>query len=531
MKKLILLIFFIVSIEAKDIKEYIFLGNHNIVPIVYNENNISTGLVVDLMKAIAKEVGIKIKIKAMDWREAQEIILNDKADALLYINSNPQRDKIYNFSKPLLKSDFSIFYKSNYKEIQNISSLYGKTVAVESRGYPIFLLKKKYPKIKIKIVSSWEKGFELIQNNMVDALIVDKWIGEYILSVNSIQGISILDKPIESSYSRIAVKKENIELLNKINIGLDAIDNNGIREKILDKWTPKEIVYLTKEKYANLNNSLILSLIFIFIIFIAYIKQRKLKRQIETLNSSLEERIQQEVAKNTKQLQILQQQTKMAQMGEMIGAIAHQWRQPLNVISAGIQNLKYDYQDGYLNDEKFVKEFIDKNKDTIGFMSKTIDDFRTFFRIDKEKIDFKVKKTTESVVDMLSAQLKDHFIEIPIEGDEFEYCGLENEYKQVVLNIINNAKDALVEKNIENPKIEINITQNRVIIQDNAGGIPEEILERVFEPYFTTKEQGKGTGMGLYMSKMIIEDNMGGELSVKNIDSGAMFTIDFNKDN
>ncbi len=254
--------------------------------------------------------------------------------------------------------------------------------------------------------------------------------------------------------------------------------------------------------------------------------EQKLKKQSKNQEKLLKQEIDKALKENTKQLQLLQEQSKMAQMGEMIGAIAHQWRQPLNVISTGIQNLKYDYKDGYLNDEKFVKEFIDKQKVTIGFMSKTIDDFRTFFRVDKEKKDFRIKEATQSVFDMLSAQLKENSIEISLKGDEFEYYGLENEYKQVVLNIINNAKDALVENNIKNPKIDIVTKENIVIIQDNAGGVPKDILDRIFEPYFTTKEQGKGTGMGLYMSKMIIEGSMGGELRVINGNDGAIFTIE-----
>ncbi len=158
-------------------------------------------------------------------------------------------------------------------------------------------------------------------------------------------------------------------------------------------------------------------------------------------------------------------------------------------------------------------------------MSRTIDDFRNFFRIDKNRENFKVKDATKSVIIMLSAQLKSNGITININGDEFLYNGLKREYQQVILNIINNAKDVLIYNKIENPMINIELNSNKIIISDNAGGIPKNIIDRVFEPYFTTKEQGKGTGMGLYMSKMIIEDNMNGELSVVNSDNGAIFMI------
>jgi len=226
-----------------------------------------------------------------------------------------------------------------------------------------------------------------------------------------------------------------------------------------------------------------------------------------------------------KQLQILQQQSKLASMGEMIGAIAHQWRQPLSTVSTSIQNLEYDFEDGYLNDEKFVERFIEKNKKTIKFMSRTIDDFRGFFRLDKEKQDFNVKEITQSVIEMQSAQLKSYNILLNLVGDEFIYYGFQSEYSQVILNIINNAKDALIQNNIQNPTIDIDMKDKIVTITDNAGGIPKNIIDRIFEPYFTTKEQGKGTGMGLYMSKMIVEENMQAKLYVENIENGAMFII------
>ncbi|RLA74703.1 MAG: hypothetical protein DRG78_21125 [Epsilonproteobacteria bacterium] len=255
--------------------------------------------------------------------------------------------------------------------------------------------------------------------------------------------------------------------------------------------------------------------------------EQKLKQHNKEQEDILKQEIDKALKENTRQLEILQQQSKLAAMGEMIGAIAHQWRQPLNVVSTGIQNLKYDYEDGYLNDEKFVKEFIDKQKKTIKFMSNTIDDFRSFFRVDKEKKNFKIKHGIESVVSIYSSQLIDSGITLHISGEESIAFGFCSEFKQVILNLISNSKDALMENRVKNPYIDIEVQGNMVVLEDNAGGIPQDILDRVFEPYFTTKEQGKGTGMGLYMSKMIIEDNMGGRLSVKNINAGVKFIIDF----
>ncbi|MEA1893285.1 MAG: ATP-binding protein [Campylobacterota bacterium] len=259
-------------------------------------------------------------------------------------------------------------------------------------------------------------------------------------------------------------------------------------------------------------------------------KDLKLKtKEQENLLLLFEKQVKEKTDENVKQAQVLLQQSKMAAMGEMIGSIAHQWRQPLNEIGINIQKLKYDYRAKKV-DEDFIYEFIKKNKRAIDFMSTTIDDFRNFFRIDKEKDSFSVKKAIKDVASMQSAQLKNSAITLNILGDDFEIDSFKNEFQQAVFNIITNAKDTLVENDIKNPTIDITLQENKLTIEDNARGVPQEILERIFEPYFTTKEQGKGTGMGLYISKMIIEDNMNGELSVSNSDNGALFEICFSKE-
>lgn len=290
----------------------------------------------------------------------------------------------------------------------------------------------------------------------------------------------------------------------------------------INTLTQENIGYLSIRSQANypqeyVNLLYVLSLTLLAIgLFLFY----TLLRQKE----ELEVQVQQKTEENLKQRELLQQQNKLAAMGEMIGAIAHQWRQPLSSLSGAIQNLEFDYEDG-LMDKKFLDNFIQRQKKTIHFMSKTIDDFRSFFRVDKQKRNFDVQTLIKSVIEMLSAQLEHHQISVELHGESFSCAGYPSEFQQVILNLINNAKDALIENHIANPKIVITLKDGQIQFQDNAGGIPEDVISRVFEPYFTTKEEGKGTGMGLYMSKIIIEDNMGGHLTVENDSEGAIFTI------
>lgn len=232
---------------------------------------------------------------------------------------------------------------------------------------------------------------------------------------------------------------------------------------------------------------------------------------------------------------ILIQQSKMASMGEMIGNIAHQWRQPLNALGLTIQKIKMYYEEDMLSQEELDKA-VDKSKVLITKMSTTIDDFRNFFRIDKTKQQFNIKDAIQDTMGLVDASLKNHhiFIDITKTNNDIDFLGYKNELEQVLLNLINNAKDALVENNIENPKISIeSFLKNNYIfieIQDNAGGISNEIIANIFDPYFTTKEQGKGTGIGLYMSKMIIQNNMSGNITVENKLDGACFSIKLNQE-
>ncbi len=255
------------------------------------------------------------------------------------------------------------------------------------------------------------------------------------------------------------------------------------------------------------------------------------KIKIRAFNTQLEEKVKKAIEENRKKDQLLSHQSKLATMGEMIGIIAHQWKQPLSSLSMRIQSIKYK---SFLTqkpiDKEYIEEFVSDNMQLIQFMSKTIDDFRDFFRQDKKKENFNMIKCIEKTLNIVKPQLEASKINLKIEGEDFITNGLQSEFQQVIVNLISNAKDILIEKDTKNKEIKIYTQikdgQGILSIEDNAGGIPDNIIEKVFEPYFTTKEIGKGTGIGLYISKTIIEDTMNGKLSVANTESGACFKIE-----
>ncbi len=260
----------------------------------------------------------------------------------------------------------------------------------------------------------------------------------------------------------------------------------------------------------------------------------ELKNMINDVIENLESRIKNEIDQRLAQEQILIQQSKLAAMGEMIGNIAHQWRQPLAQISAIHMNMKVTY-DFDKFDEAYLNEKIKEANKLTAYMSQTINDFQNFFKPQGDKEIFSIEKACRDAYHIIESSLKYHNIEIDFNvKQDTNILGYKNEFSQVILNILSNAKDIIIERKIENPKIDVEIKEGDnysiIKISDNAGGIKEDVLDKIFDPYFTTRHKTQGTGIGLYMAKNIIERSMSGFINVKNIDNGALFTIKVLKD-
>ena len=210
----------------------------------------------------------------------------------------------------------------------------------------------------------------------------------------------------------------------------------------------------------------------------------------------------------------------MAAMGEMLENIAHQWRQPLSTISICTSGIELKKNLNMLEDKDFY-DSINHIKSSISYLSNTIEDFRSFLDKDKVLSNVNVNHLVQKVLDILNPSLQSHHIEVIKNIDDFEFVTIENDLIQILMNIITNAKDALIDlKDEEARYIFINISKNQknIVIEifDNAMGIKDEIISRVFEPYFTTKHKSQGTGIGLYMSKILVDNNLKGNIAVEN---------------
>lgn len=254
------------------------------------------------------------------------------------------------------------------------------------------------------------------------------------------------------------------------------------------------------------------------------------KQELEAINATLEERIAEEVAANIEKNRIMFQQGRLAAMGETMSSIAHQWRQPLNNLAIILQGLQFDYERQEL-DHETLNQQVAVGMEMVSYLSKTIDDFRNFFLLEQVQQEFDIMEAIQKAVTLVQAgfegcgvaiQLSDHGVGPAV--------GYPREFARVVLSLLSNAKEACLEQQVANPVVSVDASQldGRAIItvSDNGGGVPGEIIDRIFDPYFTTKDKSQGTGLGLYVAKMVIEKNMNGRLSVSNAAGGAVFRIE-----
>jgi len=278
----------------------------------------------------------------------------------------------------------------------------------------------------------------------------------------------------------------------------DALKSIQLRKNIIDRKFD-----------SNVKNIFIISfLLTLILLFISVYISKVLEEKFNDYKKDI----------NKKQT-LLFQQSKMAAMGEMIGNIAHQWRQPLSIITTASSGMVLQKQIGALSDESFY-DASNRINASAHYLSKTIDDFRNFFSPDKVKNKFLIKSTFSTVFDLLQAQFKTKDIKIVKQIENIELFNYENELIQALINILNNARDELIKKDDENRFIFIDVNKVNdkayIIIKDSAGGIDDDILNRIFEPYFTTKHKAQGTGIGLYMTEEIITKHMMGEIKVTN---------------
>ena len=492
----------------------------------YNDD--AVGISSEYWDLIAKKLNLKTENNFFETFKQQLDAINKKEMDIIYsAGETPQRKEYAIFSKEYAKFPISIVTKKDENFIENISVIKDKKIAIGNNFTAHNILKNDYPELNFILVDSVKDGLELVSQNKAYAFIDIQPVLFYNIAKYNFNDLKVSGNTGLNFSLKFMIRDDYPELESILNKAISSVSLEELNE-IINRW--KNVQFQTNIDYDAFWKMLII----IFLLIIAFLYRNfTLKNRTKTLKLKVEEKTKElnEINKNleilvankTKELMekeaILNQQSKMAAMGEMLENIAHQWRQPLSVISTVATGAKLKKDLKILTDEEFY-ETMDIINNSSQHLSNTIDDFRNFFNNDKELTSFDLNEPMNKVINLIESRLKNRHINIVKNSVEIKIVGLKNEFIQVILNILNNSVDAFANKKDIEKYIFIDIykEQNHAIlsIKDNAGGIKEDIVDRIFEPYFTTKHKSQGTGIGLYMSLEIIQKHMDGTLTASN---------------
>ena len=508
----------------ENIKEIKVCIRKDFMPYSAIKNGEFIGAISDFMKLLEKklEVGI-FPIETNSITESLEFLRDKKCKIIPSLSYSKDREEFMNFTQSYLDLSYVIVTQNFIPFIPDIKELKNKRVGVTKGHVILTKLRNRYRNIDFVEVENLDKGLQKVKNKELFAFIGTNSAVWLKLQSKFIDELKISGKIDEIVNIHMGIDKED-KYLNKIFNKLIINFDEDVKQKILNKWLL--IQYKKDFDYTVLWQ--VLGIIAILLLSILY-RQRLLKKmnkslnlkveektnELKIINDELEERIKKAVDENLKKDRIMSQQSKMAAIGEMMENIAHQWRQPLSLITTGSSGLKIKKELGVLED-KFLVDTLDSIINSATNLSATIDDFRDFFKPEREKVKFSLSECCNKTLDLLNSKLKNKNIRVVKNIESIEIETYENELIQVIMSILNNSRDAFY--NVKNQErlifIDISIENEDVIIKikDNAGGVKKDIFDKIYEPYFTTKHKSQGTGIGLYMCKEIIDKHMNGKI-------------------
>lgn len=496
--------------------------------IFISENNQAHGILSEYWNLISEKLNLDYEnIFHESFSDQVKSLENKKSDLIYGIAETSKSNEYSIFSKEYLKFPISIVTKKDENFIENISFIKDKKIAIGNDFTSYNILKDRYPNINFVLVDSIQDGLKLVSNNKVYAFIDIQPILLYNISKYHFDDLKISGNTGFDFSLKFMIRDDYLIFQSILNKAISSISLDELNS-IIYKWD--NVQFQTNFNYKLfwiiISIIFLITIIFIFRNFALYNHNKILKIKVDEKTKELYEinkNLEDLVIKKSKELlekeNILNHQAKMAAMGEMLENIAHQWRQPLSVISTVATGAKLKKELDILSDEDFY-ETMEIINNSSQHLSTTIDDFRNFFSNDKQISSFNINSPIDKVLNLLKSKFRSKNICVIKNDKDAILQAYENEFIQVVLNILNNSIDVLKNKTILQKYIFIDIIEvNNTIqlcIKDNGGGIDEEIINRIFEPYFTTKHKSQGTGIGLYMSLEIIKKHMYGNILVSN---------------
>ena len=515
-------------LRNKDVLKMCIKRDH--MPYESINNNHLEGIVSEYKILLEKKLDIDIQIVVTDNRmETISYLQEGRCDMISFAGNINSRDKIINFTDSYINLPYVAIAKKDQTFISNFTQLENFKVVTSNCKVLNQTIEQNYPLIQKTKVYSFEQGFSRIEENDADFFIANIADVAYFMKDYYSPDIHIAGRFNEALQLSFALNKGNETLLSILNKTVQNI-SKAEHDEALSKFTTLQ--YKKVIDYSFTIKIVIFSLFIIILLLFFYRREKNLKNKISKLNQNLEYKITKEVNKNREKDQYLFQQSKLASMGEMIGNIAHQWRQPLNRIGLSSQIIHTLVEDKETTNNEQIKRKIDHINKNIHYMSDTIEDFMNYFHPDKEKKVFLIHDSFMKALQLLKTRTSDITINLKV-NEELQINGYENEFTQIILVILNNALDNYEITKVDNFIIDIFIEENNnyytILIKDNGGGIEAKTIDKIFEPYFTTKFQKEGSGIGLYMAKMILEQSMQSSIDVRSYGNITIFEIQLNK--
>jgi len=512
--------------ELKEIKMCV---DPNWMPFEYvNKQGVYEGILADFVYLFSQKLHIPFVLeKTEDYSQSRRFLKEGKCDIIVGEQITDEVKKLFLVTKPYFSTPRAFATHIDARLVHDFSQIaHSGKIGVLKDSPAEVLLPKIYAGIQLVSLKSSSEGLRKVASRELVAFVNTLPALVYTIQHDGLSNVKISGVFNSSVELSMLVYKKREKLVPILNKTIDTVTQQE-KQTILNKWV--QVKYEKGVDYTLFVRLLIAFGVILLFMWQRYYHSYKTNKKLQQLHQDLEKRMLQEVEKNRKQQLMILQQNRLAQKGEMISMISHQWRQPLNTLSLLHQTLWLKYKKGQVT-EKMIEEFKQNSDLLIRQMSDTIDDFRNFFRQEKHKVEFCVASVVRHALSIVEPILKKNGIVIEVQVEEnIYYTGYPNELGQAIINILNNAKDALIQQGIDEKKIMITLwRENNVIyikICDNGGGIDEAVLPYIFDPYFSTKEERQGTGLGLYMCKMIIEDHMKGVLEVNNQNGGACFLI------
>jgi len=535
------------------VKERAFISKKNIIKMCNNSNWMPiefktnegeyVGMSIDTLRLIEKKLPVRFQtVHTKDWEQSQQFLKEKKCDILACASKTPQREEYALFTKPYLSLPLAIFTQSENGLVSDLSEVINKPWSRKKGSGLISNIKQRYPESNVVETKDNTEALKLVSSGDVFFTIATLPMASYAIKHNMLDNIHIAGYTDMQFDLSVAVRDDMLILRDILDKALADITQKE-HNYIFQSWvgnTLKEQVFDYKQYLPLL---FVIALVVLALIYRQYILKQandKLQevveekvKELQDLNQNLTKRVHEELERNRyNELQLLEQ-SKMAAMGDMIGNIAHQWRQPLSVISTASTGLLAQKQFGSELSDESLEEHLNLINDNAQYLSNTIDTFRDYIKEKKVYKEVILQDRVKIALNIVEASLSNNYIKLIHNLDELEPIPIKmvvGELSEVIINIINNAKDILKEKKPQDPwiKVELRKGENKVIlsIEDNGGGIPDSVMPKIFDPYFTTKHQSIGTGLGLHMAYKIITESLHGKLKASNTEHGAKFIIE-----